>query len=81
MTRTPDWSVEEFDTVLNNSNLDSLELAQQLPRRTPGAIEVVRQGIHSFHTGGNLSLLSKMMLRRLKEKQEQVTCAVCGVRF
>ena len=81
MTRAPDWSVEEFDTVLNNSNLDSLELAQQLPRRTPGAIEVVRQGIHSFHTGGNLSLLSKMMLRRLKEKQEQVTCAICGVRF
>jgi hypothetical protein len=81
MTRAPNWSIEEFDTVLNNSNLDSLELAQQLPRRTPGAIEVVRQGIHSFHTGGDLSLLSKMMLRRLKEKQEQVTCAVCGVSF
>ena len=81
MTRAPDWSVEEFDTVLNNSNLDSLELAQQLPRRTPGAIEVVREGIHSFHTGGSLSLLSRMMLRRLKEKQEQVTCAICGVRF
>jgi len=81
MTRAPNWSIEEFDTVLNNSNLDSLELAQQLPRRTPGAIEAVRQGIHSFHTGGDLSLLSKMMLRRLKERQEQVTCAVCGVSF
>ena len=81
MTRAPDWSVEEFDNVLNNSNLDSLELAQQLPRRTPGAIEVVRKGIHNFHTGGYLSLLSKMLIRRLKEKQDQVTCAVCGVRF
>jgi len=81
MTRAPDWGVEEFDTVLNNSNLHSFELAQQLPRRTPDAIEVVRQGIHSFHTGSNLSLLSEMMLRRLKEKQKQVTCAVCGVRF
>ena len=81
MTRAPDWSVEEFDTVLNNSNLDSLELAQQLPRRTPGAIELVRLGIHSSHTGGNVWFLSKMMLRRLKDKQEQVTCAICGVRF
>jgi len=81
MTRALNWSIEEFDTLLNNSNLDSLELAQQLARRTPGAIEVVRQGIHSLHTGGDLSLLSKMMLRRLKEKQEQVTCAVCGVSF
>jgi len=81
MTRAPNWSIEEFDTLLNNSNLDSLELAQQLPRRTPGAIEVVRVGIHSFHAGGDLSFLSKMMLRRLKEKQEQVTCTVCGVSF
>lgn len=81
MVQAPDWSIEEFEILLNNNNVSGKELAQQLPQRTPDAIEVVRQALHSFHLGSNVSMLSKMMLRRLEGDRRPLTCAICGTRL
>lgn len=81
MVRAPDWRIEEFEIVLENSHLSSEELAQLLPQRTRGAVEIIRQGIHSFHLGRNVSMLSKMMLRRLEEKDQSLICPICGKTF
>jgi len=78
MARAPDWSEEEFDLLLNSSGLPAAELAQTLPKRTPGAIEVVQSGIHSFHRGGDVSMLSQMMLLRLEESNGSLICPTCG---
>jgi hypothetical protein len=81
MTRSPDWSIQEFEILLNNNNMSSKQLAQLLPQRTPDAIEVVRQGIHRFHDIGDGSMLSEIMRQRLKEKRQSPTCPICKVRL
>lgn len=81
MTRAPDWSKEEFEMLINNPGLLDKELASKLPDRTVGAIEVVRNGLHSYHKRGNVSMLSQMMLRCLEKKQGTLTCPRCSLRF
>ena len=53
-------------------------MAQRLPTRSAGAIDIVRAGIHSFHTGGDTSMLSQMMRERLGDRSRPVTCPKCG---
>ena len=77
MTRSPDWSVEEFEILIKNNHLSHKQLAQLLPRRTPGAVESVRQGIHLYHSSDNGSMLSEVMRQRLKEKRQSLTCPIC----
>ena len=79
--RAPAWSQEEFEVLLRNNNLPKTGFAELLPQRSPDAIEVVRQGIHSYHRGMNISMLSRMMLRTLDERDEQVECPVCKEGF
>lgn len=81
MVRAPDWSIEQFETVLKNSHLSSEESSRLLPQRSRDAVEIIRQGIHSFHLGRNVSMLSKMMLRRLEEKDQSLICPICGKTF
>ena len=81
MVRAPDWSKSEFEILLNSYGLSPEELARKLPGRSPGAIGWVRGGIHSFHRGGNVSMLSQMMLRRLEEGRGSLTCPKCGMKF
>lgn len=81
MMRAPNWSETEFETLISSPQLSSQQLADLLPQRTDGAVEVVRQGLHSYHTGGNTSMLSKMMLQRLDTKHDSVTCPICETRF
>lgn len=81
MTRPPDWSKSEFEILLNSYGLPDEELARKLPKRTPGAIEVAQEGIHSFHGGGNVSMLSQMMLRNLEEGRGSLTCPKCGTKL
>jgi hypothetical protein len=80
MSRAPNWSEEEFELLLNNNHLSSHELAGKLPLRTADAVEIVRSGIHSFHRGMNVSMLSKMMLNRLG-RTGTITCPMCEARF
>lgn len=79
MKRAPNWTIEEFNFLLNNPQLNSSELTEKLPGRTEDAIQIVRNGIHSWHLGLNISMLSKMMVSRL-EKGEFL-CPICQERI
>ena len=70
-----EWSPEEFEILLQNPQLSDEELSSQLPCRSPGAIGVVRAFIHNFHMGGNVSGLSRMMIRHLE--QGSWNCPLC----
>lgn len=75
------WNEREFDILLQNHGLSDQELASQLLQRTSGAVGTVRSFIHNFHIGGNVSGLSKMMIKRLQEKSIPVVCPRCGTQF
>jgi hypothetical protein len=68
MAREPNWSQQEFEVLLQHSDIPDQKLNVLLPMRSCGAIEVVRDFIHSYHTGGNISGLSIMMKHRLAQK-------------
>ena len=78
MNQKPVWTREEFEILVSNSALSDAELVQKLPRRSSGAIGIVRAGIHAFHVGGNISMLSKMMISYLEEKAGSTICPICG---
>lgn len=82
MTRAPDWTKEEFETLLANPLLSETELAELLPQRTPGAISFVRAGVHSLHTGrDDHQMLSRMMKDRLMAPSGPILCALCKTMF
>ena len=77
MARAQDWTEAEFEILLNNWQLSDVELVNMLPMRTLGAIGVVRAGIHNYHLGGNISMLSQMMVRNLEDRRGSLTCSRC----
>ncbi len=81
MVKAPDWTEKEFQILLSNHNLSDEELADILQSRTSGAVGIVRAGLHSFHKGGDTSMLSKMMVRKLEYRRSLITCPRCGVEF
>lgn len=82
MVRAPNWSESEFEIVVNGYGLSVGELKRRLPRRSSGAIAIVRNGIHSYHNEGKfISALSKMMLQYLKDRRGSLTCPKCGAKF
>ena len=78
MKRAPDWTPDEFEILLQNSSLSPKDLSPRLPGRTPDAIEVVRNGVHDFHTKGDSTLLSKMMKQCLSKPGSSLACPICG---
>jgi len=54
------------------------ELAGSLPGRSVGAIQVVQQGIHSYHLGQDSTMLSEMMRDRLADSRHPAECPICG---
>lgn len=83
MVRAPDWSEREFEILLNSYRLSDEDIDYKLPGRSRDAIEVVREGIHSFHSGTAFAktALSQMMLRRLEEGRGSLICPKCGTKF
>lgn len=80
-TQTVDWSEAEFDTLLNfYASLDD-QLAHHLPAQCHATIDMVRAGIHLYHTRGDDALLSDAMRRRLEERRGSVVCPACGTRI
>jgi len=77
MKRAPDWSKEEFETLIKHWNLSDADLSVLIPTRTTDAIKVVRSGIHEFHQKGTSSLLSKMMKTYI-EQSHGLKCPLCG---
>jgi hypothetical protein len=76
--QAPKWTGEEFEKVLMSGSMDASELAELLPGRSVGAIEVVRQGIHSYHLGRDSTMLSEMMLERLADRRRPAICPICA---
>jgi hypothetical protein len=65
----------------NSYGLSRQGLADNLPGRSQGAINVVREGVHSYHVGGNVSMFSQMMLNYLNHKRSTLECLKCGTKF
>jgi hypothetical protein len=80
-SRAPDWTLEEFDTLINDAGWTDEELARRLPQRTPGAVGVVRAALHQFHQTGGSPMLSRMMQQYVTARRGSLTCAVCKTRF
>ncbi len=81
MNRAPDWTEDEFKVLIENPTVSDEELEKLLPRRSLGAVGVVRCGFHAYHTGRNKSMLSKMMVRMFEHRKGTVVCPKCGERF
>jgi hypothetical protein len=81
MVRESEWTKPEFILLLNNSELSNEELSRLLPKRGKGAIGVVRAGVHSYHIGGDISMLSNMMKGVLTSQVNRINCSKCKVAF
>ncbi|GAI45957.1 unnamed protein product, partial [marine sediment metagenome] len=79
--QAPDWTESEFEVLVNSYGLPDEELAHRLPQRSMGAIEVVKEGIHAFHLGNDISMLSQMMRSYLDRRHGSVVCPKCGMNF
>ncbi len=80
MTREPDWTEDEFDILMHAGRIPAEDLVAQLPRRSVGAINAVRGGVHHYHTAGGTSLLSAMQRRYLADRHGALACPHCGER-
>ncbi|MDD4923764.1 MAG: hypothetical protein PHF74_02870 [Dehalococcoidales bacterium] len=81
MAEKREWTEHEFILLISKPDLPDDGFAEIIPERNKGAIGVVRAGVHSFHTGGDISMLSKMMKTMLESKNTLVTCPICKVSF
>lgn len=48
MTGAPNWTLEEFEILLDSNSLSNEELSEKLERRTLSAVRDVRQGSTHF---------------------------------
>ena len=82
MDRTPDWTIDEFETLMHHPRLTEVELKQVVPGHSAVAIAIVREGVHSWHRGQrDTTLLSDAMKEWLAQRTTPVECAVCSIRF
>ena len=81
MAEEKDWTEEEFILLISKPDLADDGFSEILTERSSGAVAVVRVGVHYFHTGGDTSMLSEMMLSLLGSKNTLVTCPICRVSF
>ena len=82
MAGAPNWTLEEFEILLSSGSLSNEHLSEKLERRTLSTVRGVRQGIHAFHLGQDVSsMLSEMMIKHLKQGRGSFTCPICGIRI
>jgi hypothetical protein len=80
-SRTPEWTESEFRVLVTSFGVSDSELKSKLPRRSIGAIDVVREGVHTYHVGNNSTILSQMMTDYLSRNHSHAKCPKCGVTF
>ena len=51
MDRTPDWTIDEFETLIRHPQLTEVELKDVVRGHSAVAIAIVREGVHSWHRG------------------------------
>jgi len=67
--RAPEWSMGEFAILLASPRVSKVDLLADLPGRTAGAIDVVRQGVHLMHQALPAhGMLSAQMVRFLEPR-------------
>ena len=76
------WTWAEFESVLEHPHLSDEDVAV-LVKRSPGAVDTIREAVHSYHLGTKFwqTALNKDIKQRLQEKRKLYTCPVCGVIF
>jgi hypothetical protein len=77
MTRMPAWTLDEFRQLVTHPDLDDSAVMGLIPSRSTGAIGAVRAGLHSYHRGQNISMLSRIMVEELDNNQSKYVCPVC----
>ena len=78
MTKARSWTVEEIRVLLRNRKPPDDELSRLLPGRTTDAIGTVRSGLHSYHRGLNISMLSLIMRDELDKSPGKYRCPKCS---
>jgi len=78
MTRGREYTEEEFGVIVHYPEFSDEDLAQRLDR-TAGATGAVRNFMHNYHLGYDISGLSQMMISRLQKGGW--TCPRCGESF
>ena len=81
MSKKDDWTEAEFILLVSRPDLPDDGFSEIITERSAGAIAIVRAGVHSFHSGGDTSMLSGMMMSLLGSKNTLVTCPLCRVAF
>ena len=84
MSREADWRPGEFAVLLSSPDLAPEELATDLPDRSTGAIEVVRQGVHLWHRHEDDRLILSRMMREYLSRRashSHLACPVCREQF
>jgi hypothetical protein len=75
---TERWTVEEFAILLASPRLSDERLAEDLERRSAGAIGAVRQGVHLMDQSKPAAgMLSAEIIRFLEPRLPLGECAVC----
>ncbi|TFH35263.1 MAG: hypothetical protein E4G93_04050 [Dehalococcoidia bacterium] len=78
MTRGREYTEEEFGVIVRYPEFSDEDLAQRLDR-TAGATGAVRNFMHNYHMGYDISGLSQMMISRLHKGGW--ACPRCGASF
>jgi hypothetical protein len=82
MARQRDWTGTEIDTVLDNPTMSDADLAALMPGRRADEVASIREQIHAYHQGGDLKMLSDLIVKATGEKQGGKTvCAICDAVF
>ena len=73
------WTLAEFAILIASPSVDSKVLSEtDLDSRSPGAIDVVRQGVHLYLSGEDShGILSELMTKFLEPRRGHVLCAAC----
>lgn len=78
MSRPGKWTIQEFAVLAKGHALSHSNLSRSIGTRTPGAVEVVREGVHAYHSGQReTTLLSKSQKEYLDANSGGLTCWKC----
>ena len=80
MTQVLDWTLKEFETLINLPGVPAGELSRLLGTRPADAIEVIRGAVHNRHAevDGKQPLLARELHQYLDERGGFIVCAQCG---
>ena len=79
VVQAPDWTLQEFETLINLPAVPAGELSRLLGTRTAAAIEAMRGVVHAYHGGArDHPALTPALHRYLDQRGGFIVCAQCG---